>query len=55
MIHSGHPTQLAGKRTRIQDVVPIKHGDIPASYVSLPGGKVINYSLTGDFVDVTVG
>jgi len=24
--------------TRIEDVFPIEHGDIPASYVSLPEG-----------------
>ena len=28
----------AGKWTRIEDVVPIRNGDIPASYVSLPEG-----------------
>ena len=30
---------MAGKWSRIEDVFPIKHGDIPASYVSLPEGK----------------
>ena len=27
-----------GKWTRIEDVFPIENGDMPASYVSLPGG-----------------
>ena len=35
----GNLTWLAGKWTRLEDVFPIKHGEIPASYVSLPEGK----------------
>ena len=38
-LHSGKPTWLAGKWTRIEDASMyflLKHGDIPASYVSLP-------------------
>ena len=35
-VHSGKLIQLAGKRTRIEDIFSIENGDIPASYASLP-------------------
>ena len=37
-LHSGNLTSQ-WKWTRIEDVFPIKNGDIPASYVSLLEGK----------------
>ena len=30
-----------------EDVFPIKNGDIPASYVSLPEGKLLSLTGTG--------
>ena len=41
--YSGKLTWLAGKWTRNEDVFPIEHGDIPASYVSLPEGNTVAY------------
>ena len=40
-----------GKWTRIEDVFPIEHEDIPASYVSLPEGKsiIISFSVSHCF------
>ena len=46
ILHSGNLTWLAGKWTRIEDVFPIRNGDIPACYVSLTEGK---HDITGVF------
>ena len=39
MLHSGKLTQQS-KNGPLEDVFPIEHGDISASYVSLPEGKL---------------
>ena len=42
---------INGTWTRIEDACPIKNGDIPASYVSLPEGTVyifLDWQLLGN-------
>ena len=37
-----------GTWTRIEDVFPMKNGDIPASYVSLPEGNTVAFVVSKD-------
>ena len=52
-VHSGQLTWLAGNWTRIEDVFPIEHGDIPACYVNLPEGMVGFWFVFGDIYWIT--
>ena len=40
-LHPGELIELVGKWTLNEDVLAIEHGDIPASYVSLPAGNIL--------------
>ena len=35
-----------------EDVFPIKHGDIPASYVSLPEGNLLRFFLYSGMIEL---
>ena len=43
-------SNIAMENGSFEDVFPIKHGDIPASYVSLPEGNLIVSASPQNFV-----